>query len=235
MNLDTHQKMNSLTRLKFLREKLLQVPKKPGVYLHKGAEGEILYVGKAKNLVSRLKSYFTGLENHTPKTRALVAKIYDFDVIVTENEYESLLLENNLIKHNQPNYNILLRDDKTYPYIKIDINEKWPRVFIVRRRKKDGALYFGPFTIGGQVQQLMNVINRFFPLVKCSPTVFKTVSRPCNYYDIKRCLGPCKLDVKKEDYFDHLNNVIAILNAKYKDISKKIKEEMLKSAEAMNF
>ncbi|WP_397600872.1 excinuclease ABC subunit UvrC [Silvanigrella sp.] len=235
MNLDTHQKRNTAARLKFLREKLSQVPQKPGVYLHKGYDGEILYVGKAKNLISRLKSYFTGLENHTPKTRALVAKIFDFEVIVTENEYESLLLENNLIKHNQPNYNILLRDDKTYPYIKIDINEKWPRVTIVRRRKKDGALYFGPFTISGQVQQLMNVINRFFPLVKCSPTVFKTVSRPCNYYDIKRCLAPCKLDVKKEEYHDHLNSVIAILNSKYKDISKKIKEEMLKAAEDMKF
>ena len=235
MNFHTHQKMDTFSRLKILREKLSQVPQKPGVYLHKGSDGEILYVGKAKNLCSRLKSYFTGLENHTPKTRALVAKIFDFEVIVTENEYESLLLENNLIKHNQPNYNVLLRDDKSYPYIKIDINEKWPRVTIVRRRKKDGSLYFGPYSIGGQVNQLMNIINRFFPLVKCTPMVFKTVSRPCNYYDIKRCLGPCKLDVKKEEYSEHLNNVIAILNAKYKDISKKIKEEMIKSANEMNF
>jgi excinuclease ABC subunit C len=235
MNFHTDQKMNSLSRLKFLREKLLQVPQKPGVYLHKGSDGEILYVGKAKNLVSRLKSYFTGQENHTPKTRALVVKIYDFEVIVTENEYESLLLENNLIKHNKPNYNVLLRDDKSYPYIKVDVNEKWPRVTIVRRRKKDGSLYFGPYSIGGQVNQLINIINRFFPLVKCTPIVFKTVTRPCNYYDIKRCLGPCRLDVEKEEYMEHLNNVIAILNAKYKDISKKIKEEMIKSASEMNF
>jgi excinuclease ABC subunit C len=235
MNFHTHQKMNSLSQLKYLREKLSQVPKKPGVYLHKGSEGEILYVGKAKNLNSRLKSYFTGLENHTPKTRALVTKVYDFEVIVTENEYESLLLENNLIKHNKPNYNVLLRDDKSFPYIKIDINEKWPRVAIVRRRKKDGSLYFGPYSIGGQVNQLMNIINRLFPLVKCTPMVFKTVSRPCNYYDIKRCLGPCKLNVKKEEYMEHLNNVLAILNANYRDISKKIKEEMIKSANDLNF
>ena len=235
MNLESQQKISTLQRLKYLREKLAQVPHKPGVYLHKSETGEILYVGKAKDLVNRLKSYFQGLENHSPKTRALVQKIYDFEVIVTENEYESLLLENNLIKHNKPNYNILLRDDKTYPYIKIDMQEKWPRVTIVRKRKKDGSLYFGPYTISGQVVQLMNVINRFFPLVKCTPTVFKTVSRPCNYYDIKKCLGPCKLQVNKVEYDEHLNNVISILNGKPKDILKKIKHAMTLAAEGLEY
>ncbi len=235
MNLESQQKISTLQRLKYLREKLAQVPHKPGVYLHKSENGDILYVGKAKNLVNRLKSYFHGLENHSPKTRALVQKIYDFEVIVTENEYESLLLENNLIKHNKPNYNILLRDDKTYPYIKIDIQEQWPRVAIVRKRKKDGSLYFGPYTISGQVMQLMNVINRFFPLVKCTPTVFKTVTRPCNFYDIKKCLGPCKLQVSKVEYHEHLDNVIAILNGKPKDILKKIKNAMVLAAEGMEY
>ncbi|WGL60724.1 excinuclease ABC subunit UvrC [Pigmentibacter sp. JX0631] len=235
MNLDSQQKTGMSSRLKYLREKLSQIPHKPGVYLHKNEFGEILYVGKAKDLVNRLKSYFYGIENHSPKTKALVLKIYDFEIIITENEYESLLLENNLIKHNKPNYNILLRDDKTYPYIKIDIQEEWPKVTVVRKRKKDGSLYFGPYTLTGQVIQLMNLINRFFPLVKCTPTVFKTVTRPCNYYDIKKCLGPCKLTVDKKEYESHLNNVIAILNGKSKDILTKIKKEMLLSADALNF
>lgn len=235
MNFNPPQKLESFLQLKILRKKLLQIPKKPGVYLHKDINGEILYVGKAKNLYNRLKNYFTGVENHSPKTKALVAKIHDFEVIVTENEYESLLLESNLIKHNQPNYNVLLRDDKSYPYIKIDINENWPRVTISRKRKTDGSLYFGPYSASGQVNQLMNMINRFFPLIKCTPMVFKTVTRPCNYYDIKRCLGPCKLNVSKDEYILHLNSVIDILNLKYKDISVKLKKEMQNAATQMNF
>ncbi|MGY3805435.1 excinuclease ABC subunit UvrC [Pigmentibacter ruber] len=235
MNLESPQKTGMSSRLKYLREKLSQIPHKPGVYLHKNESGDILYVGKAKDLVNRLKSYFYGIENHSPKTRALVNKIYDFEIIITENEYESLLLENNLIKHNKPNYNILLRDDKTYPYIKVDIQEEWPKVTVVRKRKKDGSIYFGPYTLTGQVIQLMNVINRFFPLIKCTPTIFKTVTRPCNYYDIKKCLGPCKLAVDKKEYATHLNNVIAILSGKSKDILSKIKKEMLLAAEALNF
>ncbi|BBH53920.1 excinuclease ABC subunit UvrC [Fluviispira sanaruensis] len=235
MNFQAPQKITLEMRLQLLREKLAHVPQKPGVYLHKGKEGEILYVGKAKALNARLKSYFTGFERQTPKTKALVEKIFDFEVIVTENEYESLILECNLIKHNLPNYNILLRDDKTYPYIRIDMHEDWPRVITTRKRKKDGALYFGPFSISGQIQQLMGIFNRFFPLVKCTPSFFKSVTRPCNYYDIKRCLGPCKLPVKKEEYLLHLNAVINILNGKYKDISKLIKENMLKSADNLEF
>lgn len=233
MNLKDHTAL--LERLKRLKDKLGFVPDKPGVYIHKNEKGEILYVGKAKNLPSRLRSYFTSFENHSPKTKALVQKIVDYDVIVTENEYESLLLENNMIKHSHPPYNILLRDDKTYPYLRIDKNEDWPRVNLVRRKKNDGALYFGPYSLAGQVNQLMSVINRFFPLVKCTPFVFKTVTRPCYYYDIKKCLGPCKLKVDKKEYNAHLENVIDILNGKFKDIGKKIKASMLEASEQTQF
>lgn len=218
--------IEKLERFKELKAKLELIPQKPGVYIHKNQKNEVLYVGKAKNLRARLKSYFNSIEQQSLKTRALVEKIYDYEVIVTENEYESLLLENNLIKHNLPPYNILLRDDKTYPYIKISINEEWPRLILTRKRKKDSCLYFGPYTIVGQIHQVLNIINRFFPLVKCTPTVFKTVSRPCNYYDIKKCLGPCKLPVSKEEYNTHLENVIAVLNGNTKQITKKIREEM---------
>ena len=222
-------------RLNRLRAKLENTSQKPGVYLHKNLRNEVLYVGKAKNLRARLKSYFTSLDQHTAKTRALVEKIEDFEVIITENEYESLLLENNLIKHNMPPYNILLRDDKTYPYLKIDLSEEWPRLTMTRLRKKDKALYFGPYTIAGQMNQILNVINRFFPLIKCKPSFFKSVTRPCNYYDIKKCLGPCKLSVEKQEYQMHLNHVIDILNGHTDKIAKKIFQEMQLASKDLNY
>ncbi|MBX9702885.1 MAG: excinuclease ABC subunit UvrC, partial [Silvanigrellaceae bacterium] len=132
-------------------------------------------------------------------------------------------------------FNILLRDDKAYPYIKIDLKENWPRVLVVRRRKNDDCLYFGPYTNSGYMYQLLAVINRFFPLVKCTPEVFKTVRRPCNYYDIKRCLGPCKLAVEKLEYQKHLDSVIGILKGHVKEITKKIKLDMLKASEDLRF
>lgn len=222
-------------RLDALRSKLALVPQSPGVYIHKDSEGKVLYVGKAKNLQARLRSYFTGLERHTPKTRALVAKIQDFEVMKVENENESLILENTLIKHNKPPYNILLRDDKTYPYLKITSDEAWPRLVQTRRRKNDGALYFGPYVNGGELQSVLSVINRFFPLVKCTPTVFKTVPRPCNYYDIKRCLGPCHLPVDSQEYGRILDNVISILRGKTGEAAGKLKKEMMAASDAMDF
>lgn len=235
MNILNQNHASYAERLKKLREDAARAPSQAGVYVHKNAQGEILYVGKAKDLRSRLKSYFTGLETHSLKTRALVEKIDHFEVILTENEYESLILENNLIKHHTPPYNILLRDDKTYPYIKIDKSEAWPRVVVTRRKKNDGALYFGPYTLPGHIFNLMNVINRFFPLVKCTPIVFKTVTRPCNYYDIKKCLGPCHLPVDKREYFSHLENIIDVLNGHVQKILKKIKQEMLLASQNTNF
>lgn len=235
MNILNQNHTSYVERLKKLREQAAHAPAQAGVYVHKNSKGEILYVGKAKDLRARLKSYFTGLENHSLKTKSLVEKIDHFEIILTENEYESLILENNLIKHHKPPYNILLRDDKTYPYIKIDKNEAWPRVLVTRRKKNDGALYFGPYTMPGQIFNLMNVINRFFPLVKCTPMVFKTVTRPCNYYDIKKCLGPCHLPVDKKEYFSHLENIIDVLNGHVQKILKKIKQEMLIASQNTNF
>ena len=225
----------SRDRLDLLRSKLALVPQSPGVYIHKDAQSKILYVGKAKNLQSRLRSYFTGLDRHTPKTRALVSRIHDFEVMMVDNENESLILENNLIKHNKPPYNILLRDDKTYPYLKMTTEEKWPRLVQTRRRKNDSALYFGPYTSGGELYGVLSVINRFFPLVKCTPNVFRTVTRPCNYYDIKRCLGPCKLPVDPAEYQKVLDNVIGILRGKTNEVVAKLKAEMQADAAATLF
>jgi excinuclease ABC subunit C len=222
-------------RLANLRERLTHVPHLPGVYIHKSSDGKVLYVGKAKNLQNRLRSYFTGLDRHTPKTRALVARVFDFEVMVVDNENESLLLENNLIKHHRPPYNILLRDDKTYPYLKVTLEEEWPRVLQTRKRRNDGGAYFGPYSNAAELQATQSVIQRFFPLVKCTPNVFRTVSRPCNYHSIKRCLGPCKLDVDRQHYKDLVERVLSLLSGKTHDLSQKIKQDMSAAALAMNF
>ncbi len=228
-------KIEDLERLRNLRTLVSSAPEEPGVYIHKNEKAEVLYVGKAKNLKNRLKSYFSSIEKHTPKTKALVDKIYSFETIVTTNEYESLLLENNLIKHNKPPYNILLRDDKTYPYLKIDKKAPWPKIVLTRKRKKDGAIYYGPYTTPGQIHQILNVIHRFFPLVKCTSTIFKTVTRPCNYYDIKKCLGPCKLPVDKNVYNKILEQVENILDGHTKETIKKIKLEIEIASEKLEF
>ncbi len=213
----------------------MQTPQTPGVYIHKDAKGKILYVGKARNLQARLRSYFTGLERHSPKTRALVEKIWEFEVILVDSENESLLLENNLIKHNKPPYNILLRDDKTYPYLKLTAQEQWPRLLLTRKRKEDGGIYFGPYSNTGDVYSLLGVVNRFFTLVKCTPNIFKNVSRPCNYYDIKRCLAPCKLAVEKKDYDKQIDTIAALLRGKSNEVVSLLKKEMLVFAENLEF
>lgn len=222
-------------RLERLRTKVSKSPTGPGVYLHKDAGGKILYVGKAKNLQARLRTYFTSIDQHPPKTKALVSKVHDFDVIVVQHENESLLLENNLIKHHMPPLNVLLRDDKTYPYLRLDLREDWPRLVKTRRRKEDGALYFGPYPNGGQLAQLLGVVNRYFPLVKCPPTVFRTVTRPCNFYHIKRCLGPCKLAVDKALYKDLVDNVVSILQGRTRKVTERLDAEMRAAAEALDF
>ncbi|MEN9824388.1 MAG: hypothetical protein RI953_133 [Pseudomonadota bacterium] len=222
-------------RLAALRQRLANVPHLPGVYIHKSSEGKVLYVGKAKNLQNRLRSYFTGLERHTPKTRALVARIQDFEFIVVDNENESFLLENNLIKHHRPSYNILLRDDKTYPYLKVTLEEEWPRVIQTRRRKSDGGAYFGPYSNAAELQATQSVVQRFFPLVKCTPNVFRTVTRPCNYHSIKRCLGPCKLPVEKAVYSDLVERVLSLLAGKSQELAQKLKADMQIAAHAMNY
>lgn len=222
-------------KLKELREKLAKVPHLPGVYLHKDNNGNILYVGKAKNLQARLKSYFTATDRLSQKTWALVRKINEFEIIIVDNEHESLVLENNLIKHHRPPYNVLLRDDKTYPYFKITMNEKWPRVLMTRQRRQDGALYFGPYANGSHFMAIRRLIHRFFPLVKCTANVFNTVSRPCNYYHIKQCLGPCKLEVDEKEYRKLVNQVVVLLEGNAPSLVQDLKKEMQKASLQMQF
>ena len=181
-------------RLKSLQAKVKHLPEQPGVYLMKNAAGKIIYVGKAKNLRSRVRSYFTSIDKHEIKTRKLVEEIDEFDIILTKTEMEALFTERTLIRHNSPYYNILLRDDKEFPFIRVDFNEDWPRLEKVRRRKEDGAKYYGPFGNPSQLALLIKSIGRIFPIIRCSRHEFKNTKRPCNYYHMKMCYAPCVLD-----------------------------------------
>jgi excinuclease ABC subunit C len=222
-------------RIVSLRKKLAGIPESPGVYLHRDSQGKVIYVGKARNLRGRLHSYFYGIERQTPKTQALVSRIADFEIIVTANEHESLVLENNLIKFHKPQYNILLRDDKTYPFLRIQPAEAWPQLVRTRRRKPDNALYFGPYTSGPELTHITRLIDKFFLLVKCKPSVFRNAKRPCNYYHIKQCLAPCALPVSRDVYLENVKAVIAVLNGKTSHIKPELERRMHEAAGAMQF
>ena len=170
-----------------VREKLKLLPDNPGVYIMKDAAGKIIYVGKAVVLKNRVRQYFQSQRNHTPKVRAMVAKVADFEFIMTASEVEALILECNLIKKHRPRYNISLKDDKSYPYVKVTLQDDFPRVFLTHHIRKDGARYFGPYTNVTAVHESLKLLRRLFPLRNC-----KTLQdRPCLEYHIKRCLAPC--------------------------------------------
>lgn len=218
-----------------LKDKIARLPREPGCYLMKDAKGRIIYVGKAKSLKSRVSSYFGAKGTLTYKTIKLVEEVYDFDVMITSTEVESLLLERTLIKHHKPKFNILLRDDKEYPYLRVGLNEEWPRIEKVRRRKDDGAVYLGPFGSARQLKILLDATYRIFPLIRCSRHEFETVKRPCNYYHMKMCLGPCKLPVPKDQYRSMMEDAVAFLSGRNKDVVKNLKDKMTAAAEAESY
>ncbi len=218
-----------------LTDKLSRLPKEPGCYLMKDAKGVIIYVGKATSLRSRVAHYFGAQGRGDFKTRALVDNIYDFDVIITATPVEALLLERTLIKHHKPRYNINLRDDKEYPYLRIDMQEDWPRFDKVRRRKDDGAIYLGPFGSAGQLRVMLGATYRIFPLIRCSRHEFKSAKRPCNYYDMKMCLGPCTLPVDKKLYKDMVTDAIDFLGGRNRELVRSLKQKMESAAEHENF
>ena len=217
-----------------LRESLVALPQEPGVYLMKDGRGDIIYVGKAKSLKPRVNSYFTQ-KTHNSKTLALVAEIRDFAIILVQTEVEALLLERTLIKHHQPRYNILLRDDKEYPYLRVDFKAAWPRIEKVRKRKDDGATYLGPYGNPGFLRLLLETANRIFPLIRCSTHEFKTAKRPCNYYHMKLCLGPCTLPVDRDVYVAVLNNALAFLQGRNRFVAKSLKEKMIAASDREDF
>lgn len=214
-----------------VRTKLASLPRSPGVYFMKGNKGQVLYVGKAKDLKSRVSSYFTDSKDHSPKTRSLVREIQDFEVMLVKTEVDALLLERTLIKHHQPPFNILLRDDKEYPYIRIDFSADWPRLEIVRRRQDDRAEYFGPFSAAGSLRTSMEAIKRVFPLIRCNQWEFEHAKRVCNYYHMKMCLGPCVLPVEKDTYKSMLRDAMALLQGKNDEVVKTLQQKMGNAAE----
>lgn len=207
---------------------LKNLPEKPGVYIMKNSLGEIIYVGKAKILKNRVRSYFQNSKNHSEKVKVMVKNISEFEYIVTDSEMEALILECNLIKKHSPRYNIALKDDKFYPFIKITTNDDYPRVFVTRKYAKDGAKYFGPYTNGTAVYETITLINKIFPIRTCKLLINEGGEkiRPCLNYHIKKCVAPCAGYVTKEQYGEMINEIMDILNGKDKTIIKSLRNDM---------
>ena len=218
-----------------LREKLRQLPKDPGCYLMKNSLGKIIYVGKAKSLKTRVAHYFVSPSQLDLKTRVLAGQIYDIELMITQTPLEALLLERTLIKHHKPQFNVLLRDDKEYPYLRINFKEDWPRLERVRRRRDDGATYLGPFGSSGQLRLLLDAAYRIFPLIRCSRHEFAHARRPCNYYHMKMCLGQCNLPVDPEVYRAIVQSAVDFIAGRSKEVAKLIEQRMMAAAEAENF
>lgn len=214
-----------------IAEKLKLLPDKPGVYLMKNRRGQIIYVGKAIKLKNRVRQYFQSSRNHSAKTLALVSHIEDLETIITANELEALILECNLIKKHHPKYNIMLRDDKTYPYLKLTLNEDYPRLITTRRVVKDGSRYFGPYTSGTAMKETLNLLRRLFPLRTCN----HLGERPCLEYHIKRCPAPCAGFVDKETYKEMVRSVCWFLEGKTEEIETALTEKMQQLAQKLEF
>ncbi len=214
-----------------LQAQVASLPDKPGVYLMRDQAGKIIYVGKAINLKNRVRSYFQ-LRGLSPKTAALVARIVSFETIVTASEIEALILECNLIKKHRPHYNISLRDDKTYPFIKVTLNEEYPRVFATRRLEKDGARYYGPYAGAGAMHETISLLKKLFPLRSCRVLDSR---RPCLEYHINRCLAPCAGLVDPAAYQEMVKTVCLFLEGRSAEVEKDLKQRMLAASEAMKF
>lgn len=218
-----------------IKEQLKKLPEKPGVYLMKDKNGNIIYVGKSKLLKNRVSSYFRGFNSHAPKVQTMVVNIKEFEYIVTDTEMEALILEQTLIKKYQPRFNIALKDDKQYPYIKVTISEDFPRVFMTRKFYKDKNLYFGPYTNVYAVKKTLESIHKVYPIRKCNKRLKKSGDRPCLNFHIKQCIGPCKGDVKKESYREYIDEIILILKGKQEAFVSFLESKMKEEAIKLNF
>jgi excinuclease ABC subunit C len=220
-----------------LLAKIRTIPTRPGVYLYKNAEGEVIYVGKAKNLRARVRSYFQeGVGEANAKTGSLLREAIDVDYIVVDNNKEALALENNLIKQKKPRFNILLRDDKTYPYIKLTLGERFPRVYVTRRLKKDGSEYYGPYFPGNLAYRIVDLIHRHFLVPSCKVDLTRFHPRPCLQYYIKRCLGPCVQDLTTpEAYQEAVRDVQLLLEGRQTDLSRGLRARMQQAAEDQEY
>src|ERR1041385_3178467 len=228
-----------MDRLDRLKLRLKELPERPGVYLHKNAEGEVIYVGKARNLRSRVQSYLVGRGPRDARITTLIHEIDAIDCVTTNNELEAILLENNLIKSHQPRYNILLRDDKTFPYIKVTTTEDFPRVVFTRRvDRKKGDLYYGPF-FAGTARRLLKLVAYQFKLRSCDLDIRdgkNALPRPCLYYDMHQCLGPCVVGLTTRDaYREMVDDVVLFLGGKSKELQDRLTQRMYRAAEGENY
>ena len=219
-----------------LLQKIRTIPAEPGVYLYKNAEGEVIYVGKAKNLRSRVSSYFHEGRWEDAKTGTLVREAVDVDYIVVANNKEALALENNLIKQRKPRFNILLRDDKTYPYVKLTLAERWPRVYVTRRLRKDGSEYYGPYFPANLAYRIVDLIHRNFLIPSCKVDLTRFHPRPCLQYYIKRCLGPCVKELTtSEMYQEAVRDVKLFLEGRPTDLARSLRDRMEQAAAAQEY
>ncbi|WP_034601418.1 excinuclease ABC subunit UvrC [Clostridiisalibacter paucivorans] len=218
-------------------EELKKLPDRSGVYLMKDDSGQIIYVGKAISLKKRVRQYFQNSSSKATKVRAMVKNIKEFEYIITDTEVEALILEANLIKKHKPKYNVLLRDDKQYPYIKVTTNETYPRVFKTRNIKKDGAKYFGPYTSSGAVNDTLDIIRNLYPIRTCKMNIDKgqRKKRPCLNYYIGKCMAPCQGNVDEKKYMDMINEIIMFLNGKEEKLVQIIEEKMKMASKELDF
>lgn len=218
-----------------LKEKLDALPAKPGVYLMRDVHGRVLYVGKAVNLRARVRSYFHASAQHTAKVRRLVGEVRDLEVIVTDSELEALILEANLIKRYRPRFNVRFRDDKQYPYIKVNWQDPYPRVHLTRRVERDGARYYGPYTSSQAVSQTLDALRKIFPFLTCTREITGKDRRPCLYYHIRRCAGPCIGAVTQEEYREIVAQVCLFLEGHTEQVLAHLQQKMQEAAEALQF
>lgn len=215
-----------------IKNALAVLPEKPGVYLMHDASGKVIYVGKAVVLKNRVRSYFRNLASHTPKVKAMVAKIAEIETIVTSSEVEALILECNLIKKYRPRYNISLKDDKTYPYLKVTMQEDFPRLYVTRRHMRDGARYYGPYADAGAMHATVKLLRSMFPLRTCRKM---NPDRPCLNYHIKRCLAPCAGYISKADYHKMIKSVCMVLDGRTTELERDLKQQMQEAADNYAF
>ncbi len=220
-----------------IEEELKKLPGKPGVYIMHDDHDNIIYVGKAISLKNRVRQYFQSSRNHTEKIRQMVSHVSYFEYIITDSELEALVLENNLIKEHKPKYNTMLKDDKTYPYIKVTVNEDFPRVLFSRELKKDKAKYFGPYTSAGSVKDTIELLRKLYKIRTCSRCLPRDIGkeRPCLNYHIKQCDAPCQGYISKEEYRENINKTLEFLNGNYTGVINSLKEKMEKASENLEF
>ncbi|TLY40529.1 MAG: excinuclease ABC subunit UvrC [Nitrospirae bacterium] len=226
---------NAVTVSPELQSKLDHLPEQPGVYLMKSARGEILYIGKARVLADRVRSYFQKGGDHSPKTALMLSQMADLETIVTRSELEALILESNLVKRHRPRFNVVLRDDKQYPYLRLPIKENFPRLSIVRRVQKDGALYYGPYTPAGALRETLKVIRKVFPLATCEIEIDGTAERPCIEFELKRCMAPCVGNQSRDQYHQIVKQVRQFLEGRDRELLESLRAEMQAAADREEF